>query len=282
MVDAPGIVVTGQQANEWRVTGQHQTRVESILTRLSNAYPALSPMHLHVEAPAPVHQGWGTGTQMALAIAKLCFSASNLVWSSSEAAKVLGRGGRSGIGIMGFDQGGLILDSGKSESGKLVSPVQSIAIPDSWTFVLVEPGNEQGLHSEEERRAFSRLNQVDVETVAQLRTLAKEVLIKAAVQGDFITFVHQLTVYNRLAGSFYRSVQHGDYSTPQTEERLGILEEAGAIGRGQSSWGPGLFAVFPTRQEAEQLTKRCHLPGCQMLVAPMLNSGAKITQSEEQ
>ncbi|MFT3882262.1 MAG: hypothetical protein QM703_21750 [Gemmatales bacterium] len=277
MVDTPGIVVTGQQANDWRVTGQHKARVESLLALLSDARPAMVPMHIHIEAPAPAHQGWGTGTQLALAITKLCFSASNLPWSSSEATNVLGRGRRSGIGIMGFDQGGLLLDQGKSVSGKLLSPVQSIAIQGDWTFVLVEPGQEQGLHSEEERRAFSRLSKVDVEAVTELRTLAREVLLPAASQGDFSTYAQQLTHYNRLAGSFYRSVQHGDYSTPQTEERLAIMAKHGAVGRGQSSWGPGLFALFPNRKEAEAFSQQCHLPGCRMILAKAMNRGAITT-----
>jgi len=274
MVDAPGIVVTGQQANEWSVAGQHKARVESILAQLIDTYPSLSSIHIHVEAPAPTHQGWGTGTQLAMAIAKLCFSASNQTWSSREATSVLGRGQRSGIGIIGFDQGGLLLDQGKSVSGKPSLLVQSVSIPEDWTFVLVEPGQEQGLHSEEERRAFSRLNSVDIETVIQLRTLARDVLMPATIQSDFSTFAHHLTDYNRLAGSFYRSVQHGDYSTPQTEERLTIMKQAGALGRGQSSWGPGLFAIFPNWNEAEAFTQQCHLPGCRMILTKVMNAGA--------
>lgn len=280
MVDAPGIIVSGQQANEWTVTGQHQDRVESILTQLINVYPALSPLQIQVESMAPAHQGWGTGTQLALAIAKLCLTISNLPWSAADIATVIGRGQRSGIGVVGFDEGGLIFDSGKSitpvTSNDLLS-VEAKLFPKDWTIVLVEPGSEKGLHSEEEKRAFCQLPEVDQMVVNQLRELAYEVLAHAAEHEEFNIFARDLTDYNRLAGSFYRSVQHSDYSTPQTEERLTIMEQAGALGRGQSSWGPGLFALFPNSSEAEAFTQRCHLPGCRMILTRVMNRGAITT-----
>ncbi|HQR06409.1 MAG TPA: hypothetical protein PLN21_06280 [Gemmatales bacterium] len=277
MVGAPSVVATGHQANHWAVTGPFKARVESIIARLIDIYPSLRPLVIKVESMAPAHQGWGTGTQLAMAIAKLCFKASNLPWSTDDVAKVMGRGRRSSIGIIGFDQGGLLLDSGKSPNTDLPGLVQSMPMPDDWTFVLVEPGQEQGLHAEEERRAFNQLSEIDVGTSSQLRALARDVLVPAATQGDFAVFAEQLTHYNRLAGSFYRSVQHGDYSTPQTEERLAIMARHGAFGRGQSSWGPGLFALFPNQAEAEAFCFRCDLPGCTTMVAKVMNRGAVLS-----
>ncbi len=111
-----------------------------------------------------------------------------------------------------------------------------------------------------------------METVSQLRTMAMKVLLPSAKAGDFNHFARHLTEYNRLAGSFYYAVQHGDYGTRQTEERLALMEKHGAVGRGQSSWGPGLFAVFPTQKAAETFGKQCPLPGCKMIFARTLTS----------
>jgi beta-ribofuranosylaminobenzene 5'-phosphate synthase len=272
MVDAPGVIATGTASNSWSASGHHNERVKSILDRLITAHPALSPMDIVVEFMAPAHQGWGTGTQLGMAISRLCYSALNIAWSAADAAKLLGRGQRSGIGLVGFDEGGLLLDDGKPLHSEQPGHVKSLPMPIDWTFVLVEPGQEHGLHSEEERRAFSRLSKVDVKTVSQLRTLAMNVLIPSAKANDFDQFASHLTKYNRLAGSFYRGVQHGDYGTQQTEERLILMEEHGAMGRGQSSWGPGLFALFPNPKAAEAFCTSCSLPGCRMIVARTLTS----------
>lgn len=272
MVDTPGIIVTGRPSSEWSVTGLSKERVEEILDRLIAAHPALTPMNIHVEYMAPAHQGWGTGTQLAMAIALMCYKASDLDWSVANTAKLLGRGQRSGIGIVGFEKGGLLLDHGKSPASNRPGHVQSFPMPRDWTFVLVEPGQEQGLHSEEELRAFSRLSNVDVKTVSQLKTLANEILISTAQEGDFDRFARHLTEYNRLAGSFYHAVQHGDYGTKQIEERLALMGKDGAVGRGQSSWGPGLFALFPSQEAAEMFCQQCSLAECKMIVTRTLTS----------
>ena len=144
--------------------------------------------------------------------------------------------------------------------------------------MLVEAGQEQGLHADEERRAFGQLQTVDLEIVKRLRFLATEVLVPAASTANFPVFAENLTLYNRLAGSLYHGVQHGDYSSPLTEERLSIMQDQGATGRGQSSWGPGLFALFSSVAEAEVFRERCCLKGCQLLLARPKPTGALVEQ----
>lgn len=272
MIDAPGVVVTATNSNEWVATGLQQERTKSIIERLT-AVHQITPLHINVESMAPAHQGWGTGTQLAMAIARLCSLRNNHEWSAASAARLLGRGQRSGIGTIGFDEGGLLLDHGQKPDAEHSGHVQSFRLPYAWTFVLIEPGQEEGLHSDEERRAFTRLSKIDVSTVSQLRTLAKEELLPTALAGNFERFANQLTQYNRLAGTFYHGVQHGDYATQQTEERLEVMENNGAVGRGQSSWGPGLFALFPSRNDAESFCTRCCLPGCRKIIAQIMNQG---------
>lgn len=272
IVDTPGVIISGIRSNEWLTTGLQQSRAKSVVERLASV-TEITPLHVNVESMAPVHQGWGTGTQLTMAISRLCYLGNNLEWSAASTAKQLGRGQRSGIGIVGFEKGGLLLDHGRTPDSEHPGQVQSFRLPGDWTFVLVEPGHEQGLHSEEERLAFTRLSKIEVRSVLQLRAMAKEELIPFAQAGDFNQFANQLTQYNRLAGTFYSEVQHGCYSTRLTEERLEIMRQHGAAGRGQSSWGPGLFALFPTRIEAESFCTRCSLAGCRMIIAPVMNHG---------
>lgn len=276
MIDTPGNTLTASPSIKWDFNGGQADRVEGIIDSLCKAIPALKPLRIAVDYMAPAHQGWGTGTQLALAVARACWEASQLPWSATEAAEILGRGKRSGIGIAGFDHGGLLLDHGQQVSQELGKNVQSFQLPAAWTWVIVEPGHDQGLHTDAERLAFSRIETVDLAIVQQLQHLASDVLVSAAVAGKFTSFAESLTLYNRRAGAHYLSVQRGDYSSEIIEQRLEAMSKAGAIGRGQSSWGPGLFAVFPSREEAELFVEKCPLPECRMIVAGTLNSSALV------
>ena len=56
----------------------------------------------------PIHQGLGLGTQLALSIAKLIACSNNVELNVMDLAKIIQRGGTSGIGVYSFDRGGLL------------------------------------------------------------------------------------------------------------------------------------------------------------------------------
>ena len=60
----------------------------------------------------PEHAGFGSGTQLNLAIGTALCKLHNIESSTQEIAASLGRGARSGIGISTFDLGGFIVDGG--------------------------------------------------------------------------------------------------------------------------------------------------------------------------
>lgn len=277
MVDATGVHLSAEMASSWVFEGNQADRVQQLVSELIKYHPHQPPLHFHVEYQAPAHQGWGTGTQLVMAVITLLrgMAPSHMSDSSpEELAQKLGRGKRSHIGITGFNQGGLLLDSGKRRTdtqGTSVA-VQSVIFPPSWTFVLIEPEAENGLYAESERRAFSSIQAVDYKIVHELKLLAEQVLIPAAVQEDFHTFASHLTRYNYLAGTHYQQVQGGHYSSPKIASRIAHLQHLGAVGVGQSSWGPGLFALFPAGDAANDFIARHPLPGCRMTIAHVQTS----------
>lgn len=274
MVDAPGVSLTAIAADSWSVTGPSSERVQALLNKAVERVPEHKPLHISVDTMAPAHQGWGTGTQLGMALATLCCERMGIKLTASrverlqQLATMMGRGQRSSIGIAGFSQGGFLFDPGKRAStSQPVSAVRSISFPTDWTFVLVEPETEEGLHSEAERSAFSRITSVDCETVIELQRIAEQAIVPAIQGHDFESFASNLTRFNYLSGSHYRQVQHGLYATPEIEARLALMRRAGARGYGQSSWGPGLFALFPDRLTATEFMAELALPGCRMLLA---------------
>ncbi|MFM2120739.1 MAG: hypothetical protein RL722_2207, partial [Pseudomonadota bacterium] len=94
------------------------------------------PLHLHLADALPAHAGLGSGTQLGLAVGRAWAQWQGLALSTLELARITGRGLRSGVGIAGFDLGGLLLDGGPSAQGP--APLLSrLDLPADWRVLLV-------------------------------------------------------------------------------------------------------------------------------------------------
>ncbi len=267
MVREPGVIVSGERSEGWSVAGCEIKRASEILLRLQSQVPELNPVAVDVEYVAPAHQGWGTGTQLALAIADLCHRVNGITFSQNDAARITGRGLRSGIGVSGYQQTGFYLDHGKRlDDDTALSTVEHITMPEAWRIVLIEPSGGEGLHAAAERSAFGKITSVAIDKVMQLRRLAFEMAEQLQINPDFPRFAAHLTYYNALAGELFHEVQGGCYSTPTNTDRIRIMQTNGATGVGQSSWGPGLFAFFANQEDAARFVKDCCLDGCKMSI----------------
>jgi beta-ribofuranosylaminobenzene 5'-phosphate synthase len=267
MVREPGVIVSGELSEGWNLAGCEIQRASEILLRLQSQAPELNPVAGDVEYVAPAHQGWGTGTQLALAIVDLCYRVNGITVNQQHSAQLTGRGLRSGIGVTGYQQTGFFLDHGKRlDDDSALSRVEQIPIPEAWRFVLVEPAEGEGLHAAAERRAFGKITSVAIDKVLQLEKLALEMVELLQINPDFLQFAAHLTHYNALAGELFQEVQGGCYSTPTNAERIRIMQANGATSVGQSSWGPGLFAFFANEEDAERFVKDCCLDGCRMMI----------------
>src|SRR5207249_2491760 len=116
-----------------------------------------------------------------------------------------------------FDRGGFLIDYGKPPGDPAPSRVDSVQLPNEWTWLLIEPNSETGVFGEVEQTALSKITSPDHGVVMELMQLGQEVLPRAAQEHNFTQFAETLTHYNRLAGSFYREIQGGDYGSPLIE-----------------------------------------------------------------
>ena len=121
----------------------------------------VSGADLTVESEFPRHVGLGSGTQFALATLVAVARAHDETVDPREAAPELGRGGRSGIGVATFDDGGFVLDAGHPTTrfttdrpalGRWsVPPVAARhPIPDDWRFLVVGPDASSGPSGDDE------------------------------------------------------------------------------------------------------------------------------------
>lgn len=256
MVDHPGLVVTVRPSAAWQFEGALASRAQVFAMRFVSALPEerRRPQQVLVERAPAEHTGLGTGTQLALAVAKaLAVACGEPELAAPELATRVGRGERSAIGVHGFDRGGLLVDAGKLP-GETVSPLLAqLALPDEWRVVLFTPSTPGPWHGARERQAFATASAGAPDA---LRRLAETALLPAARSADFDAFGEALYEFNRTAGGPFAAAQGGEYASPEIADLIADVRSRGVRGVGQSSWGPTVFALAPDSDAALALVLR--------------------------
>jgi beta-ribofuranosylaminobenzene 5'-phosphate synthase len=198
----------------------------------------------------------------------------------------LGRGARSGVGIGLFDSGGLVVDGGRGPLTSAAPVVSRMPFPDHWRILVVLDPHRQGVHGADERDVFSKLAPSSDAEAAHLCRLVLMKALPALAECDIAGFGSAIKEMQVLLGNYFAAIQGGSrFSSPDVAAALSALEDEGAHGIGQSSWGPTGFAFAPSAEEANRLLEsiRRH-PGWRDLdirVVTGLNRGALIVSHEE-
>jgi len=231
-------------------------RAAAHLQRLRERTGLRSPLVLHLRSVLPAHAGYGSGTQLALGIGRAFARCHGLEVPTATIASWLGRGQRSGIGIAGFDQGGLIVDGGPGADGAPAAVIARLSLPEAWRIVVVEDPRRRGLSGDEERAAIQRLAPLSQAQAAEVCHRVLMQVLAGAAGAEFAPFAAGLGRVQELLGSHFAPAQNG---SPWTSAAVGAALNAvrGAAGGlaaiGQSSWGPTGFAIVPTAADAQAL-----------------------------
>jgi beta-ribofuranosylaminobenzene 5'-phosphate synthase len=283
MIAAPALTLSIGESERLEIVGPLGDRAEQFVTRLSHNASWWRPrpcFRITIESAPPPHAGLGSGTQLGMALARGLAAFFHAEPQTAESlARAVGRGKRSAVGIHGATLGGLIIESGKLAEDEISPLVSRVALPDQWRFVVVLQDEAAGLSGEAEQRAFDRLPAVSLDTSAALCRLLMCELAPAALQGDFARFSESLYQYGRLAGQCFAAQQGGVYANPAVERLVERCLELGVRGVGQSSWGPTVFALCPTQNEAEDLVnllRAASLTDAKMFVAAPDNHGIQV------
>jgi beta-RFAP synthase len=287
MVDRPGFVVRARRdAHDHLQCGSWSARVEGLLARLRAAgRPAIAGATLDVEIveSPPAHAGLGSGTQLALALAKaVTVLAGENCLPYAELAQLTGRGARSSIGLHGFQHGGLLVEGGKSAPDDISPLVARLAFPEEWRFLLVRPRGVCGLSGAGESNELSRLAPMPLELTARLCALALAEILPAALERDYAAASASIGRFGRLVGEYFAPVQGGLIADERMRGLAEWLIARGFEGVGQSSWGPTLFVLCPSLNSAADLA--AELLGaplaadCELTIAAPLNRGATVDE----
>lgn len=287
MIDLPGVELTVQPADRWAATGPSAERALTAAQRFVDGFPAgmVRPHRIVVERCSREHVGLGTGTQLTLSVGRALAESSGLVLDTPTLADRVGRGRRSALGLHGFRHGGFLIDGGKRADDAPAPLVVRHPFPEAWRIVLLLPRDARGRHGAEETQAFERLDQLKSPEAAAERLCRLLLLgmLPALVEQDLKAFGEALFEYNARSGELFASVQGGTYADPRTAAAVATLRQLGVFGVGQSSWGPAVFAITASEEQArelrERLTLRTDLASQEISLTRAANAGATVTRN---
>lgn len=244
------------------------------------------PLALQLRRVLPPHAGFGSGTQLALAVGRAFACCHGLELDTPTIAAWLGRGLRSGIGIAGFDAGGLLLDGGPGRNGQPARLLSRIELPAAWRVVIVLDPRARGLSGDQERAAIAQLPPLPQAAAADISHQLLMRVLPGAAGDEFDAFAAGLNRIQQLLGDHFAPAQDGSAWTSAAVARLMRFwgEHAGAdAALGQSSWGPTGFAIVPSASAAQGLIDAARCAGAidaalELRVVTARKRGALVTE----
>ncbi len=263
-IDKPTVTIEATPADRLVAAGYERSRVLLLARRFLSHYKLRQGARLSVKATIPAHVGLGSGTQLALGVASALARLYSIDADVRELAAIMGRGARSGIGITAFERGGFIVDAGRktalsaerraSSADKTVErgawsvedvppTIVRYPFPKEWVFVVAIPRVGHGLAGTAEISAFHRLAGRPTAAAGRLSRILLMQMLPAVLERDPVVFGESLTSIQRIVGAWFRPVQGGTFATTQGAALAKAMSRAGALGVGQSSWGPTVYGL---------------------------------------
>ena len=273
--------ITMRRADQCTARGPASERAISCTKKLCRIFGVSDKVEIEINSAIPEHVGLGSGTQMSLAIGMALSYIYGLGKSVRDIAEITDRGMRSGIGIGVFEQGGLVVDGGRGEKTKTPPVIAHMDVPDDWRFILVFDARGQGLHGDQEIKAFKALPPFPHQEAARLCYLLIMQGLPALAEKDIVKFGDVITQLQRSVGAHFASAQGGVFTSREVGEAMQWLEKQGAVALGQTSWGPTGFCVIEGIERAESLARQAehefsHFKELSFVTASARNSGGEV------
>jgi beta-RFAP synthase len=268
-------------ADRLSADGPEAERAVAVAEQLARALGRPCPASIRIHQAIPGHAGLGSGTQLALAVGAGLSRLHGLGLGAREIALRTGRGSRSGIGIAVFERGGLVVDGGRGERTEVPPVIARLDLPAEWRFLLVLDQRGLGLHGPAETAAFRALRPFPAQEAARLCHRLLMQGLPALAERDLASFGAVIAELQRSVGDYFAPAQGGRFTSPEVGRALQFLETLGAVGVGQSSWGPTGFCLVDSPEQAEALLAEARAqfadrPELRFLIGTARNSGAEI------
>ena len=270
-----------------------RSRIESVVKRwiLANASPITPPFQIRLDNQPRMHAGLGSGTQVACAAVSLLSnwhrnkfmargsSSKDLSVSFADLSKITQRGKRSFVGLAGHQKGGFIIDYGQSIIGS-ERQIDHLEIPHEWHVVLAKPLATATISGVVENDYFGQ-SQFPNPHRESMWSRVQDEIVPSLRKGDLRQFGSALYEYGRDAGRVFARVQGGIYRDQVVASLIDWMRAQGVAATGQTSWGPTVYAILGTKQDAEELLLKLSLQfpvGVDAMVTPFNHSGYCVQQ----
>lgn len=269
-----------------RLIGEYAEKIESASSKMQEFLKIQRGFHFTIKETYPAHSGLGSGTQISLAAGKIILKLNNMDMPASQIAKIVGRGGTSGIGVRAFDIGGFIIDGGhkveeKSQflpsSASLASPAPLITrydFPEDWKIILAIPNVPAGASGPKEINIFQKYCPIPLSEVQRLSHILLMKMMPAVVEKDLDSFGKSV---NQVQSTGFKNIEL-ELQSPLVNEIMENMRSAGAVGVGMSSFGPAVYAVTDTgaKKIAGAAGKTMEGVGGKLIITKAQNKGAII------
>ncbi len=251
------LLVSASKTETLSVAGEDAVRAEEFARRFLGHYDISCGARLRVLRALPVHAGLGSGTQLGLAVARALAEIFDVEADASDLARAVGRARRSAIGTWTFAGGGLVVEGGRRPNRDECGPlIARLLLPSSWRCVVAVPDAPPAISGTEEATVFAQLpppSERDVERVAHIVLMA---MLPAVADGDLETFGGALSEIQEITGRWFAPAQGGTFAPGPSEDLVRRMTEWGAVGVGQSSWGPTVYAIVEGEQAGLRLAEQ--------------------------
>jgi beta-RFAP synthase len=282
-IDRPATEIVLAPARAFRAEGPDHVRALAILRRYAEALSPGTAYQLDVRSVIPPHSGLGSGTQLALAVGAGIAALEGSQRDAQELGELAERGARSAIGMAAFATGGFIVDGGRGTKDRPPPILLRTQFPAAWRVLLILDDRSKGVHGDDEAKAFSDLPPLSDSAAAHVCRLVLMQLVPGLMEADIDAFGAAITEIQAIVGGHFAAAQGGGpWTSPAVGRIAQRLKQAGAIGIGQSSWGPTGFAFTASKENAQDLydsaIEAARAEGLEILIGQGRNGGALVEQ----
>jgi len=297
-IEKPGLTLQAEPQNKGievvfkdhdhseKLMANYREKIENTAAKMLKFLNISSGFKFIVKEAYPAHSGLGSGTQISLAVGKAVLKLNNRDMDAPEIAKIVGRGGTSGIGVIAFDQGGFIIDGGHRinekqgflpSSASCASPAPLITrydFPEDWNIILTVPDVPAGASGVEEVNIFQKHCPIPLKDVQKLSHILLMKMMPSVVEADIDSFGDSV---NQIQTTGFKKVEL-ELQHPLISTLIENMRSAGAAGVGMSSFGPAVYAVTDTgsgeiSKAAQNTMKNV---GGELIITKAQNKGAII------
>jgi beta-ribofuranosylaminobenzene 5'-phosphate synthase len=277
---APSLRLSASLADVLTVQGEDTDRVAAFARQFLEYHHISAGAHVRVERSLPAHAGLGSGTQLALSVARALADLYDLDQRPHVLAPAVGRARRSAIGTWTFAGGGLVVEGGRRPNSHDCGPlIARLPFPETWRCVVVVPDGPPGISGADETDAFARLPKPSEHDVEHVSHLVLMVLLPALADQDLEQFGRALTEIQEVTGRWFATAQGGTFASGRTRALVHQLVDGGAAGVGQSSWGPAVYGIVNDALAAARLVEHAQAAigsSGRVFEGPFRSEGARV------